>query len=284
MNIIREPKVYLVGHQLCTDPDLEEFLNDEGLVWHPDTHISSQTLPEIAGRICYMSFSKPRPGGNKAYLDHIKEVGHGSVLEHAVWSFIITGVSRSLTHELVRHRAGMSYSQLSQRYVDESVAEYVEPDIIANDLELHAIWEESVRQSHEAYVKLSEKLTEKLKPELEKRYDADPLLNVQDKELRGSDLGLIATHKTERRKTARQAARSVLPNATETKIFVTANARALRHFLEQRGSRHAEPEIRKLANQMLSILQSEAPNLFGDYQRTVLPDGTFEITTKWEKV
>ena len=62
------------------------------------------------------------------------------MLEHAVWNLLFTGVSRSLTHELVRHRAGMGYSQLSQRYVDESVAEYVEPDIIAADPELHALW------------------------------------------------------------------------------------------------------------------------------------------------
>jgi thymidylate synthase (FAD) len=90
--------------------------------------------------------------------------------------------------------------------------------------------------------------------------------------------------KTLRRKLARQAARSVLPNATETKIFVTANARALRHFLEQRGSRYAEPEIRKLANRLLDLLQKESPNLFGDYQRVDLGDGTFEIVTEYRKV
>jgi thymidylate synthase (FAD) len=76
----------------------------------------------------------------------------------------------------------------------------------------------------------------------------------------------------------------VLPNATETKIFVTANARALRNILEQRGSRHAEPEIRKLANKLLDVLQREAPNLFGDYQRIPLPDGTAELTTAYRKV
>ena len=89
---------------------------------------------------------------------------------------------------------------------------------------------------------------------------------------------------TERRKAARQAARSVLPNATETKIFVTANARALRHFLEQRGAAAAEPEIRKLANKVLDVLQKESPNLFGDYKKVLLPDGTFEITTEYKKV
>jgi thymidylate synthase (FAD) len=90
--------------------------------------------------------------------------------------------------------------------------------------------------------------------------------------------------RTTRRKTARQAARSVLPNATETKITVTANARALRHFLEQRGSQYAEPEIRKLTNVMLDVLQADSPNLFGDYKKVPLPDGTFELVTEYKKV
>ncbi len=90
--------------------------------------------------------------------------------------------------------------------------------------------------------------------------------------------------KTLRRKLARQAARSVLPNATETKVFVTANARALRHFIEMRASRFAETEIRKLAVQVLKILQQQAPNLFGDYQLVPLEDGTFEAVTQYRKV
>jgi len=151
----------------------------------------------------------------------------------------------------------MGYSQLSQRYVDESVAEYVEPDVIGNDPELHQIWLECVAQSHKAYMLLAEKLQAKFVEEPDR---------------------------TARRKLARQAARSVLPNATETKIFVTANARALRHFLEQRGSRHAEPEIRKLTNVLLDVLVRESPNLFADYQRAPLADGTFEITTEYRKV
>ena len=76
----------------------------------------------------------------------------------------------------------------------------------------------------------------------------------------------------------------MLPNATETKIFVTVNARALRHFIELRGSRHAETEIRKLAVALLEIMKREAPHLFGDYELTALPDGTFEATTSFHKV
>ena len=90
--------------------------------------------------------------------------------------------------------------------------------------------------------------------------------------------------KTLRRKLARQAARSVLPNATETKIFVSANARALRHFIEMRGSRHAEVEIRKLAVQVLRVMRQEAPHIFGDYELVPLPDGTLEAITPHRKV
>jgi thymidylate synthase (FAD) len=141
--------------------------------------------------------------------------------------------------------------------VDESVAEYVEPDCIAADPELHQIWLDAVAHSHQAYIKLTQKLQETFKDEPDR---------------------------TLRRKLARQAARSVLPNATETKIFVSANARALRHFIEMRASRHAEVEIRKLAVRVLDLMRHEAPHIFGDYQLVPLPDGTFEAVTPHRKV
>jgi thymidylate synthase (FAD) len=257
IRVLREPTVYLVGRQVVDEAELDRFLADHGVsTWETDTEVAGERLAEIAGRVCYLSFARPRPGGNKAYLGHILEVGHGSVLEHAVWDFIFAGVSRSLTHELVRHRH-MGYSQLSQRYVDESVAEYVEPDCIAADPELHQLWLDAVAHSHQAYMKLAERLQNSFKDEPDR---------------------------TLRRKLARQAARSVLPNATETKIFVSANARALRHFIEMRASRHAEVEIRKLAVQVLRVMQREAPHLFGDYQLVPLPDGTFEAVTTHRKV
>jgi thymidylate synthase (FAD) len=258
IKILREPTVYLVGRQAMEQEELDRFLADHGVAtWETDTEIAGEYLTEMAGRVCYMSFAKPRPGGNKAYLDHILQVGHGSVLEHAVWNFVFVGVSRSLTHELVRHRAGWGFSQLSQRYVDESVAEYVEPDCVASDPEAHRIWLDAVARSHQAYVKLAEVL--------QRAFQDEP-------------------DRTLRRKLARQAARSVLPNATETKIFVSVNARALRHFIELRASRHAEVEIRKLAVKVLEIMQQEAPHIFGDYELVMLPDGTREAVTPHRKV
>jgi thymidylate synthase (FAD) len=257
IRVIREPKVYLVGRQVVDDRQIDQFLSDHGVSWATDSEVPGEHLVEVAGRVCYMSFAKPRPGGNQAYLHHILEVGHGSVLEHSVWNFIFVGISRALSHELVRHRAGWGYSQLSQRYVDESVAEYVEPSCIAENAELHRIWLDAIAHTHKAYVKIVEGLQDFFQDEPDR---------------------------TQRRKLARQAARSVLPNATETKIFVTANARALRHFIEMRASRFAEVEIRKLAVQVLRLMQSESPHMFGDYVLQPLPDGTFEATTPHRKV
>jgi thymidylate synthase (FAD) len=258
MNIIREPSVYLVGRQTVCDAELDRFLNDHGVdQWTTDTSVAGEKLVETAGRMCYMSFAKPRPGGNQAYIENLLKVGHGSVLEHAVWNFIITGVSRSFTHELIRHRAGFGYSQLSQRYVDESTADFVEPDCIAADGELHEIWRAAVRQSQEAYIKLVNGL--------EQKFQSEP-------------------DKTLRRKLARQAARSVLPNATETKIFITANGRALRHFIELRANEHAETEIRVVAAKVCAILKAEAPNTFGDYELVELEDGTRVARTAYRKV
>lgn len=257
IRIFREPIVYLISRQTIAEEELDRFLQEHGISWETDTEVAAERLVETAGRVCYMSFARPRPGGNAAYLRHILEAGHGSVLEHAVWSFLFVGVSRALTHELVRHRAGFGYSQLSQRYVDESVAEYVEPKIIAEDPELHQLWLETIARTHQAYVQLAEKLLEKFRDEPDR---------------------------TLRRKLARQAARSVLPNATETKIFVTANARAWRHFIEMRASRWADVEIRQLAVKVLRLLQQEAPHLFGDYELRALPDGTYEAITPYRKV
>lgn len=256
--IIRDPRVHLVGRQAIDDGGLARFLAEEGVEsWKTDTEVAGQKLIEVAGRLCYTSYARPRPGGNKAYLGHILEVGHGSVLEHAVFNFIVTGVSRSFTHELIRHRAGFGYSQLSQRFVDEGECAFVEPDAIAGDPELHRIWLDAVQSCQRAYRLLADGLAEK-----------------------------YAHHddRTLRRKKAREAARSVLPNATETKIFVTANARALRHFIEMRGDPAADVEIRKVALAILHVLQSESPHLFGDYTVTTLPDGGQAASTPHRKV
>ena len=255
MQVIREPKVYLVGRQNMDQSAVQTFLDDYGLTWETDTEVGGEQLVEAGGRICYLSFGKGRKT-NSEYIGNLIGMKHGSVLEHATWDFIFAGVSRSFSHELVRHRAGWGYSQLSQRYVDESMANFVEPDIIAEDERLHAVWLRAVQASHQAYVDLVEGLMDKM-TEVE--------------------------NKTERRKRVREAARSVLPNATETLIFCSANARALRHFIELRGSEGADVEIRKVALKVLRIMQREAPTLFGDYE-IVRVNGAEVARTQFEKV
>jgi thymidylate synthase (FAD) len=224
-----------------------EFFPPADVPWSTDAD-GGQALAEFAGRACYQSWRKPNPvtATNAGYLRHILEVGHLSVLEHGTVSFYLTGVSRSLTHELIRHRH-FSYSQLSQRYVPERTAAMVEPDVIANDSELHQRFHAAAQASQQAY--------NYLLAGLEERFADEP-------------------NATLRRKQARQAARSVLPNATETRIVVTGNYRAWRHFIAMRATEHADVEIRELAVECLRQLHKAAPNAFGDFEISVLPDGS----------
>jgi thymidylate synthase (FAD) len=256
---ITKPHVYLLGRQEVVQEELARFLSDEGLVFSTDTAVAAEILNEIAGRTCYMSFGKGRKS-NQEYVENILVSKHGSVLEHAIWNFLITGVSRALTHELVRHRAGFGYSQLSQRYVDENEARYVIPPLYQQNADLRKKFQEAIDSARKAYSELAEATA---------RY-------VQEKhpEMAPRD----------RRKWARQAARSVLPNACETKIFVTGNSRAWRHFLELRGSPHADTEIRLLAVEIGRVLKRESPHLFSDLQFSDEPDGMPAIHVTHSKV
>ncbi|HEX7745305.1 MAG TPA: FAD-dependent thymidylate synthase [Micromonosporaceae bacterium] len=219
----------------------------EEVPWSTDAD-GGQALAEFAGRACYQSWRKPNPATatNAGYLAHILEVGHLSVLEHGSVTFYFTGVSRSFTHELIRHRH-FSYSQLSQRYVPEREAAMVEPAVIAEDPELHKRFLEATEASVRAYTELLEGL--------ERRFG-----DIESATLR--------------RKQARQAARAVLPNATETRIVVTGNYRAWRHFIAMRATEHADVEIRELAVECLRQLQRVAPNVFADFTIGTLADGT----------
>ncbi len=256
---ITKPRVYVVGRQVVVSEELSRFLDDEGMLFSTDTAQAAEVLAEVAGRTCYMSFGKGRKS-NQEYLENILSSKHGSVLEHAVWNLLITGVSRSLTHELVRHRAGFGYSQLSQRYVDESDARYVVPPLYQESEELRQKWQQTMDLIRKAYVELAEATTQYVQqkhPEMPPR---------------------------DRRKWARQAARSILPNACETKIFVTGNSRAWRHFLELRGSPHADTEIRLLAVEVCKALKKESPNIFHDIELVDEPDGMPSVRVQHSKV
>lgn len=225
-----------------------QFQAPDGIDWDTDAD-GGQALAEFAGRACYESWHKPNPktATNAGYLRHILDVGHLSVIEHASATFYITGVSRSLTHELIRHRH-FSFSQLSQRYVPAgSDTAMVEPEVISEDPELHKLFAEATAASFDAYQRLLDGLKNRF-------------------------AGVSSA--TLRAKQARQAARSVLPNATETRIVVTGNYRTWRHFIAMRASEHADVEIRELAVECLAALQELAPNAFGDFTISALSDGT----------
>ena len=228
-----------------------EFVAPSDVPWSTDAD-GGQALLEFAGRACYQSWSKPNPktATNAGYLQHIIDVGHLSVLEHASVSFYITGISRSCTHELIRHRH-FSYSQLSQRYVPENESQIVLPPGLEDDDELRRILIEAADASRATYADLLSRL--------EAKFADQPNAIL-------------------RRKQARQAARAVLPNATETRIVVTGNYRAWRHFIAVRASEHADVEIRRLAIACLRQLVGAAPAVFGDFQISALADGT-EVAT-----
>jgi thymidylate synthase (FAD) len=241
MHIFRTPRVTLLARQ--------EYVGADHVQWNSDSEVPAEAVAEFAGRVCYLSFGADAglEGGhkliagrttNREYLNNILRTRHGSVLEHAVWTFLFEGISRALTHELVRHRH-LSYSQLSQRYVDESEVAFVLPPEVREGTEAYDVWKQSCERANEDY--------RRLLALIEQQVTDEPSATL-------------------RRKRARQTARSVLPNAAETKIVVTGNARAWRHFIELRGSPSAETEIRALAIAVLRALQQEAPNLFGDYR------------------
>jgi len=223
------------------------------------------SLCKTAGQLCYMSFGKRRTPNSEAhrYFANIRSSGHGSVLEHASFSFLLYGISRSVTHELVRHRAGFAFSQVSQRYVSGKVLRFVERPEFQASHDLHKAFEERIDAVAIQYHRLQESLQ-----------------HLQEE----GDARLEGHSGTERRKHVQQAARALLPNETEAPIVVTANVRAWRHFIEARASEHADVEIRLVAVSVLRCLRAAEPILFDDYVETELRDGTIAASTPTSKV
>ncbi len=239
MRLYREPIVTVIGRPQFIEPEQLQ------VQWRePGT--DGERLAEFAGRLCYMSQRNPANRTTAEYLSNILKQGHGSVFEHAVYVLLIEGVSRSLTHELVRHRAGFGYSQLSQRYVDESDAAFVMPPAIQGDDAAEAAWLAQMEAAQASYVSAVDALM--------LRYQW-----IEDK--------------VHRRKLAREAARSVLPNGTETKIVVSGNIRAWRTMLELRLGEGAEREIRRLAVRVLGTLRVDAPRFLADFELYPAADG-----------
>jgi len=253
---VTEPQVELVARQVFDVAGVVGFLNAHDLSWEELRHKIDSDLDlgdrdpeyvcELASRLRTMSFDGAE-GGHDAYIEHLFETEHGSAFEHAYWCFVVWNVSRSLTHELVRHRIGVSYSQLRQCCVDESDVTFVVPPAI-QALEkaspaMFGRWKSHMAASRELYADLTGVLGE-----------------------RSSDLPDQARH--------RQAAWSVLPNATETKVFVGANTRALRHMIATRAHPAADPETWRLFVKVFEIMRRVSPLLMHGMRVITLDDGT----------
>lgn len=265
---LKEPGVILWSRPQVNLSALEPFLEDFGFqdyINDPAELPDGTQLCKTLGQLCYFSFGEKRTWNKDAdrYFDNVKMQAHGSIIEHANYTFVFYGVSRSLTHELVRHRSGFAYSQVSQRYVSGKLLRFVErPEYQTND-DLHWMFERRIDDAAEDY-----------------NYIAHILIDLQ----KAGDNILSAEAKTDLRKKVNQAARSLLPNETEAPIGVTGNVRAWRHFVEMRASEHAEIEIRRLAMKVFYALREAEPVLFSDYEVKTLSDGTEAVSTPYRKV
>ncbi len=223
-----------------------EFTPPADVPWTTDAD-GGQAMVEFAGRAVYEAWDKPNPAtaSNRGYVQHVLQVGHLALLEHSTVTLYVTGVSRAVAAELVRHRH-LSASQLSPRHLPDRPA-VVEPAAIAADPELHDRFHAASEAALAAYGSLLDGLEERF---------AD------------------APNAPLRRRQARQAARAVLPNALETRLVVTGNYRAWRHFVGARGSDSADAEIRSVALACLHELRGVAPHVFEDFRVSTLADGT----------
>lgn len=209
-------------------------INDiPGYIRHEDPVTSADDLGEQAGRLCYLAWNRQNPltATNEGYLDNILTQGHFSVMEHASASFYLEGVSRAFLLELERHRH-LSYSVVSQRYVDSSVFDMTE---------------------HPELKKLSKVTRIRI-----------ATLHLMSKKLYKEIVGELSAL-GDSRKVSRGAARMVLPEGIETRVLVTGNMRAWRDMLRQRLSESADKEIRVVSNLILEQLQKIAPNTFQDF-------------------
>lgn len=268
---LKNPGVVMLARPRTNLAGLEGFLEGfDPALGFPDYLDDATKLPDssqlckTAGQTCYMSFG-PRRTTNEnaaAYFERLTSAGHGSVLEHASFSFLLYGISRSVTHELVRHRAGVGVSQVSQRYVSGAVLRFVERPEYQEDEELHRLFEERADRAAAEYEAMAEELLERQE---------------------GGAAMLSADYKTDARKKVQQTARSLLPNETEAPMVFTGNVRALRHIIEMRADAHAESEIRALALRLFLCLHASDPILFGDYELSTLSDGTHTVSTPHRK-
>lgn len=250
MRKIEKPKVYLVAKTSLVREGLEEYLKDLGNPdWQPEADISdAETLIEAAGRMCYRSWQPHDPDkpeatnpnvtrvrkGNRKYIANVLESGHGSLLEHASMTFICRGVSRVFTHELVRHRVGMAYSQESLRYVRLDDLSFWLPEALNGNVQAMQKFKDVIH------------LLEGVQTELASLFDIENIKQFHTK------------------KELTSLFRRLAPIGLGTSIMATGTLRAWRHIIELRTSEAAEEEIRLVLGEIAAVCKREYPNVYQD--------------------
>ena len=284
--LVFRPAVYPIAYSVLDEEALKNWAGDHdhlGSAFDTSTPLGNiidraswieqgpDLIPEFAGRFCYRSFDKGRPSNE--YVANILGEAHGSVLEHTSVSFAISGVSRSLTHELIRHRAGTAISQESQRYVDAKDIRFVVPPLLMQA----AGWDGMSFATPSLIADFERDCGQALLRYEEWRNSFRNEIEVLE---RAGDVKLA----TMKKKRALEAARALLPNAAETRLVWTMNLRAARHVCELRGSEHADLEIRRLAVALTRQMKDVTPLAFADFEIITAADGLEAVRCTHHKV
>ena len=252
MRLVYDPKVYLIAKPMLLQENVLQYLVTECEVntEFGEKFVNSQNdiekLVEIAGKVCYVSYKNTKSSTSE-FISQLLKMGHGSVLEHANFTFVVTRCSRGFTHQMVRHRAGFAYSQESTHFRNY------------NKKNFSFKLESSMKQSNKRLIKKFEKTAlqcivtyERIKKELVKQNMA--------------------------KKTACSIARQILPIGVESRLVFTGNLRALRHFIELRATRANCSEITEIAIQVYDILKREVPSCMIGLEKHTKRIGTKDIS------
>lgn len=247
--ILREPTVSVLSRPSFTEPA------HLAVNWVGDA-TDGERLAEYAGRLGYMSQENPARRETREFLQNIVVQGHGGVLEHANYSLLIEGISRSLAHELIHQNSDFAYSQLSERHRENAERTFVMPPALIGDTDLEAAWLSELEHAVRAYDALIEGV-----------------------------LGRYAwmDDRAKRRRLAREAAASVLPSCAEVKLIVTGNMRDWRKLLQSHAGDDAELEFRRLAVTIFRLLQQEGPAFFSDIEIFSAGDRREALRTLYQK-